>query len=61
MFLRTLLTQRLLYFPPGVYVTAIFTGAFAFGVGFDTAITSFWDSWNKGVRAAVLRDEVVWC
>ncbi|KAH7103008.1 putative ubiquinol-cytochrome c reductase complex 7.3 kda protein [Auriculariales sp. MPI-PUGE-AT-0066] len=31
-----------------VFVTSIFAGAFAFGVGFDVAVTSFWDRWNKG-------------
>ncbi|KAF9263618.1 ubiquinol-cytochrome C reductase UQCRX/QCR9-like protein [Marasmius fiardii PR-910] len=31
-----------------VYVTSIFTAAFVFGIGFDTAITSFWDRWNAG-------------
>ncbi|EGO27304.1 subunit 9 of the ubiquinol cytochrome-c reductase complex, QCR9 [Serpula lacrymans var. lacrymans S7.9] len=31
-----------------VYVTAIFVGAFSFGVGFDVGVTSFWDRWNKG-------------
>lgn len=33
----------------GVYVTSIFAGAFAFGIGFDVGVTSFWDNWNKGV------------
>jgi ubiquinol-cytochrome c reductase subunit 9 len=33
-----------------VFVSTIFVGAFAFGVGFDAGITSFWDRWNKGVR-----------
>ena len=61
MFLRTFLTQRPFSLPPGVYVTAIFTGAFAFGVGFDTAITSFWDTWNKGVRAVAPQPDIVWC
>ncbi|KAG8218835.1 cytochrome b-c1 complex subunit 9, partial [Butyriboletus roseoflavus] len=31
-----------------IFVTTIFAGAFAFGVGFDSAIQSFWDHWNKG-------------
>ena len=34
----------------GVFVSTIFVGAFAFGVGFDVGITSFWDRWNQGVR-----------
>ena len=33
-----------------MFVTTIFAGAFAFGVGFDVAVTKFYDSWNKGVR-----------
>ncbi|KAF8138690.1 ubiquinol-cytochrome C reductase UQCRX/QCR9-like protein, partial [Boletus edulis] len=31
-----------------VFVSSIFVGAFAFGVGFDVAVQSFWDHWNKG-------------
>lgn len=38
----------------GVFVPTVFAGAFAFGVGFDIGVTSFWDRWNKGVRAALL-------
>jgi ABC-type uncharacterized transport system permease subunit len=37
----------------GVYVTTIFATAFAFGVGFDVGMTSFWDRWNQGVRVSV--------
>ncbi|EIM88200.1 uncharacterized protein STEHIDRAFT_155556 [Stereum hirsutum FP-91666 SS1] len=33
-----------------VYVSTIFVGAFAFGVGFDVGVTKLWDTWNKGVR-----------
>ncbi|KAI0772636.1 cytochrome b-c1 complex subunit 9 [Irpex lacteus] len=36
-----------------VYVTTIFAGAFAFGVGFDLGVTSFWDRWNQGVRTSL--------
>ncbi len=36
--------------PAGVFVPAIFTGAFAFSIGFDLGITKLWDTWNKGVR-----------
>ncbi|KAI0003039.1 ubiquinol-cytochrome C reductase [Russula compacta] len=32
-----------------VYVTSIFAGAFAFGIGFDVAVSNFWDSRNRGV------------
>ncbi|KIJ20087.1 hypothetical protein PAXINDRAFT_7342 [Paxillus involutus ATCC 200175] len=31
-----------------VFVSAIFAGAFAFNVGFDAGVQSFWDRWNKG-------------
>ena len=34
----------------GVFVTSIFAGAFAFGIGFDVGVTNLWDSWNRGVR-----------
>ncbi len=37
--------------PTGVYVTSIFVGAFAFGIGFDVAVSRFWDNWNRGVCA----------
>ena len=46
---------RLTLLRAGVYVPAIFAGAFAFSVGFDVGITSFWDSWNKGVSRAAAR------
>ncbi|KAH9938462.1 ubiquinol-cytochrome C reductase [Fomitopsis serialis] len=39
-----------------VFVTSIFAGAFAFGVGFDTGVTSFWDTWNKGYQWKDIRD-----
>jgi hypothetical protein len=35
----------------GVYITSIVGASFAFGVAFDVGVTSFWDRWNKGVRA----------
>lgn len=38
----------------GIYVTSIFAGAFAFGVGFDLGVTAFYDRWNKGVCLAQL-------
>ncbi|KAF8484980.1 ubiquinol-cytochrome C reductase UQCRX/QCR9-like protein [Russula ochroleuca] len=31
-----------------VYVTSIFAGAFAFGIGFDVAVSNVWDNWNRG-------------
>jgi len=40
-----------------VYVTTIFAGAFAFGVGFDYGITAFWDRWNRGKQWKDIRDK----
>jgi len=40
-----------------VYVTTILVGAFAFGVGFDVGITSFWDRWNRGKQWKDIRDK----
>ncbi|KIJ70489.1 hypothetical protein HYDPIDRAFT_35866 [Hydnomerulius pinastri MD-312] len=40
-----------------VYVSTIFAGAFAFGVGFDVAIQSFWDKWNQGRQWKDIRDK----
>ncbi|EXJ90873.1 ubiquinol-cytochrome c reductase subunit 9 [Capronia coronata CBS 617.96] len=31
-----------------VFLTAVFTGAFFFEIGFDTATNRLWDSWNQG-------------
>ncbi|KAJ5125993.1 UQCRX like ubiquinol-cytochrome C reductase family protein [Penicillium atrosanguineum] len=31
-----------------VYLTAIFAGAFAFELSFDTGSNKIWDSWNAG-------------
>ncbi|KZT37629.1 ubiquinol-cytochrome C reductase, partial [Sistotremastrum suecicum HHB10207 ss-3] len=31
-----------------IYVSSIFAGAFAFGVGLDLGVSSFWDRWNRG-------------
>jgi ubiquinol-cytochrome c reductase subunit 9 len=44
----------------GVFVSTIFVGAFAFGIGFDVGITSFWDRWNKGVRDVLYNMKQVW-
>ena len=33
----------------GVFVGTVFAGAFIFGIGFDVAVTKFYDSWNRGV------------
>jgi len=40
-----------------VFVSTIFVGAFAFGIGFDVGITSFWDHWNKGKQWKDIRDK----
>jgi len=45
-----------------VFVSAIFAGAFVFGVGFDVGVQSFWDNWNKGrqwkdIRANYIQDD----
>lgn len=39
----------------GVYVASVFTAAFAFGIGFDSGVTAFWDSWNRGVSVLIIR------
>ncbi|KAF5393842.1 hypothetical protein D9757_000234 [Collybiopsis confluens] len=38
-----------------VYIASVFTTAFAFGIGFDSGVTSFWDSWNRGKQWKDLR------
>jgi len=40
-----------------VFVSTIFVGAFAFGIGFDVGITSFWDRWNRGKQWKDIRDK----
>ncbi|TDL29258.1 ubiquinol-cytochrome C reductase [Rickenella mellea] len=40
-----------------VFVSTVFAGAFAFGVGFDIGITKFWDTWNKGKQWKDIRDK----
>ncbi|KAI0688559.1 ubiquinol-cytochrome C reductase [Cytidiella melzeri] len=42
-----------------VYVTSIFAGAFAFGIGFDVGVTSFWDKWNQGKQWKDIRAKYV--
>ena len=37
----------------GVFVTSVFAGAFAFGIGFDIGVNSLWDRLNKGVSLTV--------
>ncbi|RPD61844.1 ubiquinol-cytochrome C reductase UQCRX/QCR9-like protein [Lentinus tigrinus ALCF2SS1-7] len=45
-----------------VFVPVIFTGAFAFSVGFDIGITKLWDARNQGkqwkdIRAKYIEEE----
>ncbi|KAF6762554.1 cytochrome b-c1 complex subunit 9 [Ephemerocybe angulata] len=42
-----------------VFVTTIFIGAFAFGIGFDTGVQKFWDSYNKGKQWKDIRHKYV--
>ncbi|KZT27019.1 ubiquinol-cytochrome C reductase [Neolentinus lepideus HHB14362 ss-1] len=42
-----------------VYVSTIFAGAFAFGVGFDLGISKFWDTWNRGKQWKDIRDRYI--
>ncbi|KAF8897313.1 ubiquinol-cytochrome C reductase UQCRX/QCR9-like protein [Infundibulicybe gibba] len=42
-----------------IYVTSIFAGAFAFGIGFDMGVTSFYDRWNQGKQWKDIRDKYV--
>jgi ABC-type spermidine/putrescine transport system permease subunit II len=35
-------------------VGTVFTGAFAFGLGFDTLATKLWDNHNAGVSTKVM-------
>jgi len=40
-------------------VTGIFAGSFAFAIGFDAGITSFWDKWNKGKQWKDIRHKYI--
>ncbi|OCH95975.1 ubiquinol-cytochrome C reductase UQCRX/QCR9-like protein [Obba rivulosa] len=42
-----------------VFVSTIFAGAFAFSVGFDVAVTKFWDSWNRGKQWKDIRHKYI--
>jgi len=42
-----------------VFVTTVFAGAFAFGIGFDLGLTKFYDTWNKGKQWKDIRDKYV--
>ncbi|KAF5388269.1 hypothetical protein D9615_000176 [Tricholomella constricta] len=42
-----------------VFVTTIFASAFTFGIGFDIAVTKFYDRWNQGKQWKDIRDKYV--
>ncbi|KAF8076144.1 cytochrome b-c1 complex subunit 9 [Lyophyllum atratum] len=42
-----------------VFVTTVFAGAFAFGIGFDVAVTKFYDRWNQGKQWKDIRQRYV--
>ncbi|EJD54045.1 ubiquinol-cytochrome C reductase [Auricularia subglabra TFB-10046 SS5] len=42
-----------------VFASTIFAGAFAFGVGLDIGVTTFWDRWNKGKQWKDIRDRYI--
>ncbi|KAF9468972.1 cytochrome b-c1 complex subunit 9, partial [Collybia nuda] len=42
-----------------IYVTGIFASAFAFGIGFDLGVTSFYNTWNKGKQWQDIRHKYV--
>ncbi|KAJ3741403.1 ubiquinol-cytochrome C reductase UQCRX/QCR9-like protein [Lentinula detonsa] len=42
-----------------VYVGSVFAAAFVFGIGFDSGVTAFWDSWNKGKQWKDIRHKYV--
>jgi len=42
-----------------VFVTSIFAGAFAFSIGFDVGVTTFYDRWNKGKQWKDIRHNYV--
>ncbi|KAF9076436.1 ubiquinol-cytochrome C reductase UQCRX/QCR9-like protein [Rhodocollybia butyracea] len=42
-----------------IYVASVFTAAFAFGIGFDSGVTTFWDTWNKGKQWKDIRHKYV--
>ncbi|TEB35410.1 ubiquinol-cytochrome C reductase [Coprinellus micaceus] len=42
-----------------VFVATVFAGAFAFGIGFDTGVTKFYDSYNKGKQWKDIRHKYI--
>ncbi|EAU84558.1 hypothetical protein CC1G_00077 [Coprinopsis cinerea okayama7 len=42
-----------------VFVSTVFVGAFAFGIGFDTGVSKFFDYWNKGKQWKDIRHKYV--
>ncbi|TFK76146.1 ubiquinol-cytochrome C reductase [Pluteus cervinus] len=42
-----------------IFVSTVFAGAFAFGVGFDLGVTAFYDRWNAGKQWKDIRHKYV--
>ncbi|ESK97464.1 uqcrx qcr9 like ubiquinol-cytochrome c reductase family protein [Moniliophthora roreri MCA 2997] len=42
-----------------VYVATVFSAAFAFGISFDSGVTSFWDKWNAGKQWKDIRHKYI--
>ncbi|KDN53177.1 putative QCR9-ubiquinol--cytochrome-c reductase subunit 9 [Tilletiaria anomala UBC 951] len=42
-----------------IFVGTVFFGAFAFGIGYDTATTAWWDNHNRGKQWHDIRDKFV--
>ncbi|KAF8329100.1 ubiquinol-cytochrome C reductase UQCRX/QCR9-like protein, partial [Cantharellus anzutake] len=42
-----------------VFVSTVFAGAFAFGIGFDLGISKIWDTWNQGKQWKDIRSKYV--
>ncbi|KAF7352998.1 Ubiquinol-cytochrome C reductase [Mycena venus] len=42
-----------------IFVPTLFVGAFAFGIGFDSGVTAFFDRWNKGKQWKDIRHKYV--
>ncbi|PWN24165.1 putative QCR9-ubiquinol--cytochrome-c reductase subunit 9 [Microstroma glucosiphilum] len=41
-----------------IFVGTVFTGAFAFGLAFDTLATKLWDNHNAGKQWKDIRDKI---
>jgi len=42
-----------------IFVTTVFTTAFFFGIGFDVAVSKFYDRWNQGKQWKDIRHRYV--